>query len=680
MMLSFAVAAEVTSPVLSTADAGMTPDSPFYFLDELFEQAGNDPEKALKYKEEKIAELEVMARQKKVEAAQKALENAQEYGGIVEKEVTPEMEVKVKQSVEITGQVLEEAGKDLPELRLEITEKKEQEQRINIAAEISTKIKQLCETLSKLDPHQYAQTCKTDTNAPQWQQKYDRELTEEQKKHAASFAEKMTQCFETQGEKCDCEGMGVKTFEELCIAHRDLKQRCDAGDKDACTAMIEKGSIDMMNYLPDYLHPVVQNSMKKFTQVQDEQYGEFEGRAEYLPMFCKSAGITSARECAQYMGEKNGEFFSNNGFEFKEEKFMDECLKYKSQDFCEEKAAMMKKGEFSSDNNQFGPGPCRDKGITSMEECRKYMDENFQKTPEGAYIIGPPARIGEFGRDCHAVQDFTEKARCFEDYYNQAQGQVSKPTLPASTTRTAMYPSGMEEWQRSYYERWLKATTEEERLKIKMEMTLEMNKRNQQNQQQYNVPPTTSAPVDWVSGYAQRWFSASDGYRNTVIDELRQDAARRGYTIEELETKDTSFTIKYKGQDGVTYENRYGSTAPREELPEINVEIQGNVAKVEISRDGYLKDSFTLSYSTGDQLVSELAMRLGLTKEEVERVLEIEIEEEDIVEDIGDEEGEADEPGSEEAEEGGDDIGEDGSSDSQETRRENANESMMINS
>ncbi|HLC71025.1 MAG TPA: hypothetical protein VJI32_03405 [Candidatus Nanoarchaeia archaeon] len=50
MMLSFAVAAEVTSPVLSTADAGMTPDSPFYFLDELFEQAGNDPEKALKYK------------------------------------------------------------------------------------------------------------------------------------------------------------------------------------------------------------------------------------------------------------------------------------------------------------------------------------------------------------------------------------------------------------------------------------------------------------------------------------------------------------------------------------------------------------------------------------------------------------------------------------------------------
>ena len=41
--------------VTLTQDAGLTPDSPFYFLDEFVERSliGNDPQRALQYKEEK---------------------------------------------------------------------------------------------------------------------------------------------------------------------------------------------------------------------------------------------------------------------------------------------------------------------------------------------------------------------------------------------------------------------------------------------------------------------------------------------------------------------------------------------------------------------------------------------------------------------------------------------------
>ncbi len=589
IMLSLTVAGAL--PGQPPVDAGITPDSPFYFLDELFEQVGNDPHKALEYKEEKIAELQEMAKEKKVEAARKALENAQQYGTVLEKEVTPEMEADVQQSVEVAQAILEEAGENLPELEEELLQKLEQEQRITLAAEISTKIKQLCETLSKLDPVQYAQNCKTDENAPRWQQKYDQELTDKQKKHAASFAEKMTQCFETQGKTCDCEGMGVKKFEELCIAHRDFKQRCDNGEEDACKAMIEQGPIDIFEYLPTYLHPVVENLMKGFEQAQEGQYDTFEGKDNYLPMPCIDAGISSAKECALYMKQKSKQFSGNY--------------------------------QFSKESSViFGPGPCKDKGITSVEECQKYMDENFQKTPEGAYIVGPPVRIGEFGRDCHAVQDLAEKVRCFENFYNQARGKFNQPASPPSE-----YPQGMEEWQRSYYDRWLKATTEDERTRIKMEMTQEMNMRNQQYQQQYNAPAPASE--DWISVYAQRWFSASDGYRSIVVEELRQDALQRGYVIQELETDDVSFKVKYTDQNGIAYEHEYGSTAAQEELPEIKVKVKGNAAEVEVRRDGYLKDAFTLAYTADDQLVSDLATRLYLSKEEVQQNLDIEFEEAD---------------------------------------------------
>ncbi len=597
LLLSFTAAEEVTAPTLSTADPGILPDSPFYVIDTFFEQVGNDPEKALRYKEEKLAELEAMAKKNNADGAEKALEKAKEYSTVLEKEVTPEMEERVKESTEIAEEVLEEAREELPQLAEEVAEQLAQEERIALAAEVSTQIKKLCQTLAKLDPKQYAETCKIDGDSPQWLQKYDQELTEEQKKHAQTFAEKLTECAESQGVKCDCEGMGVKKFEELCIAQRDLKQHCDAGEEDACKAMMEQGPMDMFEYLPDYLHPVVANLMKKYSKANEQQYEQIQVPQSTFPSLCQEAGITSPLECAKFMKGKYKEFSSEGTFEFNEEMFMEECVKYESEEFCEEKAEMMKEGRFTPEHVEFGPGPCKDKGLTTVEECKKYMEENFQKTAEGAYVIpaGPPARIAEFGRDCHAVQELAEKVRCFEEFYNKAQGRFTQP-LPPTTAPSPALPSGMEDWQRSYYERWLKATTEEEKAKIKAELSEEMNRRNEQNKKEYtyegNYQPPPSVPTNPPS---------------------------------------------------------------REDPPEIEVEVRGNVAEVEVSRDGYLKDTFMVSYTSRDQLVSDIAVRLYLSKEEVEANVEIEFEEEENeAEDTGeeDEPEEVEEPESGEVDEG----------------------------
>lgn len=418
------------------ADPGITPDSPFYFLDEFLEIVGDDPEKARQYQKEKLAELRAMAREKKAAAAQKALENAQEYGRFLEKEVAPEMAEEIAASAEAVEALLTEASADLPELKDGIMEKLAQEERIALAVKVAQRIKQLCETLARLDPQQYTETCKTDEDDPRWQQRYDQQLTKEQQQHARKFTAILNQCFESQGKECDCESTGVKRFAEICATHRDLKIRCDAGQEEACRAMMEQPPLeDIFDTLPDYLQPVMEKLMEQFMRKEMERTGG----EMMLPSPCVDADITSPFKCMKFMKEKFPE-----GFDFGSEF-----------------------GSESAEGVVFGPGPCRDAGITTVEECNKYMNENFQKTAEWTYSVprGPPARIEEFGRDCQALPDLAEKVRCLEDFYNQAQGQyeqgLSKPVSPFPDQKVSLPPDP--EWARKYAFLYFTARTLKER-------------------------------------------------------------------------------------------------------------------------------------------------------------------------------------------------------------------------
>ena len=91
--------------------AGITPDSPFYFLDEFFDRFGDD----LSNKEEKVAEIKAMIEEGNFEAAREALEKYNEFADRLETEIDPEDEVEAKRSARAIRKALRELEDLIPE-------------------------------------------------------------------------------------------------------------------------------------------------------------------------------------------------------------------------------------------------------------------------------------------------------------------------------------------------------------------------------------------------------------------------------------------------------------------------------------------------------------------------------------------------------------------------------------
>ncbi len=458
------------------ADPGILPDSVFYFLDEFFEglSVGDDPERALRYKEEKIMEARVMAERRKAEFAKEALARASGYNTILEREVTPEMEVRIKQRSGVYEQVLSKISSDIPELKEAVEQQRAQEERIRLAAEVSSKIKQLCETLAQLDAEQYERTCKTE-DAPRWQQKLDRELTQEQQAHARVFAEKLRECFASNGVECDCEGMRVPSFEAACIQDHEKAVLCNDGNQDACESMT--GPMEAGKYLPAYLLPVLEKVQREFSE---KAFSEAMERAQRdgaeggvaLPQPCRDAGASSSDGCMKLMEEKGltqgtgGERFMFTSMK----EFMEACEQRMSEDEC----------------------------VKQAEELQR---QGFTEQPQA----GAPARIGEFGRDCHAVKDLAEKSRCFEQFYEKAKQSV--------------------------------------------EMRVE-----------WKYEGSSAVQDDWVSNIASKWFDTqTDEERAQLRELLMEELGARGIDADnvKLELDDERFELRYADSSGAEYRHEY---------------------------------------------------------------------------------------------------------------------------
>jgi len=398
----------VSASAEELADPGILPDSPLYFVDQFFERVGDDPEKALRYQEEKIAEAHAMAEQKKKEYVEVALNNAEEYGEILEKEVTPDMEEELEDKNEILEEALEDISEELPELDDDIDEHLEQLKRTELAAKVSGRIKKLCETLSELDAVEYAKTCKAGEDAPEWHKKLDEKLTDEQKDHAKIFVEKMKQCMKTSGKECDCEGMGVQSFTALCKEKSSQAAACAGGNEEACMAM-NGDHVDMSQYLPPYLIEAMMKLWESEDRDGEEHKGEYKRKFD-LPPPCKEAGITSPNDCMKIMKEK---------------------------------------GDFTEFEGEY-------------EEKQKYR--------------GQPERIQEFGRDCHAINELSEKVKCFEEFYNKAQGSFEEK-FERKYEYEGYKPVMHDDWTSAFAQRWFAAQNDDEREQIKKEMYAEMEKR-----------------------------------------------------------------------------------------------------------------------------------------------------------------------------------------------------------
>ena len=112
LVSSFALAEEDIYSDINNAElregAGLTPDNFLYFFETFIEDftAGDDPEAALKIKEEKIAEVRQMVAEGKIEEAKEALRRAKKYGDILKNEVSPDIERRTRESSKAIRDVL----------------------------------------------------------------------------------------------------------------------------------------------------------------------------------------------------------------------------------------------------------------------------------------------------------------------------------------------------------------------------------------------------------------------------------------------------------------------------------------------------------------------------------------------------------------------------------------------
>lgn len=415
-----------------TVDPGITPDSPFYFLDGLFETQSENPEKALEYKEEKIAEALAMAEEDKERYAKEALEQAQKYGTILEQEVTPEMEAEVTESAAAVEKVLTEIKDEV--LQEDIQAHLEIEKNTKLAAQVAAKIKQLCETLANLDPLQYEQVCKTKDDSPRWHKKLDADLTAEQEQEAREFFKIMSQCMKTSGLECHCQDIKFTAFAEKCSIIAPLAAACNVeNNEEACNEMDRiENEEPIEELLPDYLREVLLELEDRYDEDRIENH---------MPRECREAGIsereTDARKrCAEIMFRTHAPEECVEALDSGKISVGDIDAERKAREVCERimfesnaPEECVEKG--LRDHKECGklmwemnaPQECIDAGITGEQrsdpkKCEEIMRNLHREDGrEGGPGFPPPA----FGRNCNDIREPEEKLRCLEEFYRMAQ-------------------------------------------------------------------------------------------------------------------------------------------------------------------------------------------------------------------------------------------------------------------
>lgn len=417
------------------AKPGIAPDNPVYFVKDIYQRmtVGNNPQRALDYKEQKIAEAELMVEKGKPDQAEKVLKRALEYSEIIKKEANPKMKDKVQESVaavenSIEGMEEKTKGSEWIDVREKFDETLKKEKEINTAAELTAKINELCASLAQLDPLQYADTCKSKEDSPKWMKEQDKEISAEQEEQAKVFFEKLSLCFESP-ENCDCKGMGVQKFEDFCLEKSKIALKCKQGDENACKET--QSGADPSDLLPGYLISVLNQVQEKYAKAQYSMYMPEEcvqqGAKEEdcmkimfektAPQECLDKGITGKTKedeikCRQLMFEKNAP-----------QECLDAGISLDDSDASRKCAKIM--------FLQRAPQECLDVGITGEgrddeKKCKQLIVSNTDALGQKPALEGGAYSKQKFNRDCNKVQDSNEKVKCYEEFYNNAQVQFSE--------------------------------------------------------------------------------------------------------------------------------------------------------------------------------------------------------------------------------------------------------------
>ncbi len=334
-----------------SVDAGITPDSGLYFVEDKILAPFRDDSVN---RERKIAEMRELAprcgqgEQSACDNMRKSFERYQRYADNFERDVSPEeRERALESSRAIRGTFIRDIAQNVPAGQKDefVRDIVLGEDNIAIAAEIAGKIKELCQQLSKLDSNEYARVCSSGEDAPDWRKRLDRELTDEQRQEALKFGNIMSQCFETAGQNCRCEEISFPDFAEACSTAAPLATACDIkGDEEACKQL---DALEMPE-LPEHLQDIMDELEGG---MNEDKYGMF------FPPECEEANARTPRECAKIMINTHAP---------------EECR----QALLDADVQSEREGREICDKIMFevnAPPECVSAGITNPKECGKFM-------------------------------------------------------------------------------------------------------------------------------------------------------------------------------------------------------------------------------------------------------------------------------------------------------------------
>ncbi|MEK6910785.1 MAG: hypothetical protein AABW82_03350 [Nanoarchaeota archaeon] len=422
---SFVVAQESTDNPELSESAGITPDSAFYFVEDSILTKFRDDSSN---REKKIAEVREMINEGKIEEAKRALAKYKEFADRLEKEVSPDKQEEAKRSAEAIRAVISEIESEIPEADKEsfVDSVVESEKRIETAAEIASKIKDLCETLAKIDPDQYSRTCKSGEDSPAWQKKLDKDLTDEQKKEAKVFIQVMTQCFK-DATNCKCQDISVKSFADKCSEVAPLYAQCQKGDETKCEEADSK-SEGIEDLLPDYLQEIMADLDKEYSGAQFENH---------MPEECREANVKTEKECTQIMVRTHApeeciSALDSGKINFENERqFRKECEEIMFKESAPQECidAGIKDGRECGKFmfKESAPEECMDAGLTGdkpsdHKKCREIMDklQGGRENNQGQH------QRGGFNFDCRKLENSEERLKCFDSAvssYKEGPGQ-----------------------------------------------------------------------------------------------------------------------------------------------------------------------------------------------------------------------------------------------------------------
>ena len=412
-------------------NAGITPDSSFYFVEDKILAPFRDDSVN---RERKIAEMQIMVSEGKIDEAQKSFERYQRYADDFERDVSPEeRDMALQSSRAIRGIAIRDIAQNMPPEQKDefVREIVLGEKDIETAAEIASKISELCSQLSKLDPSQYSKVCRIEGDAPDWRRKLDADLTEEQRQEALKFGEIMSECFETAGQECRCEEISYPDFAEACSVAAPLATACEIEkDEDACEQLDDLE----MPELPDYLQDIM----------DEIEGGMNEDRMGlHMPRECIEAGISEEdfdgkTKCAKIMIQTHAPeecrpaLLAANVQSEREGRAICEKIMFEQNapPECVE-AGIINPGECGKFMfSQNAPQECIDAGIDGSDRndpmaCRKLMESQFREGPEGCepgticvpgsqWAPGTGPNIRNSGGDCKSISDPMKRLECYE--------------------------------------------------------------------------------------------------------------------------------------------------------------------------------------------------------------------------------------------------------------------------